>query len=111
MRLRAGLGFEREDVARSLIARHFNKVSRLFLRRLHEVKLKLSDEELYWRFHFLLGAQYYTMANPGRIQTLSGGVCDPSDSNRSLRYMIPFLAAGFRAPSTASAKSRIKAAA
>lgn len=111
MRLRAGLGFEREDMARKLIARHFNKVSRLFLGRLREVNLNLSKEELYWRFHFLLGVQYYTMGNSGRIQALSDGLCDPSDSVRSLRYIVPFLASGFRAASSDSLKVRSKAAA
>jgi AcrR family transcriptional regulator len=111
MRLRAALGFEREDMANKLIAGHFNKVSRLFIRRLREVGLRLSEEELYWRLHFLLGIQYYTMGNPGRIQKLSGGLCDPSDSTRSLRYIVPFLAAGFLAPAADSAKTRSKAAA
>jgi hypothetical protein len=46
----------------------------------------------------MLGAMYYTMANSGRIQALTGGRCDPGDVKRALRHMIPFLAAGFRSP-------------
>jgi hypothetical protein len=47
--------------------------------------------------HFLLGAQYYTLANPGRIQVISGNVCDPSDAERAIRELVVFAAAGFRA--------------
>ena len=68
-----------------------------------------AKSDLEWRFHFLLGAMVYTMANNGRIQTLTDGACDPSQVESALHYMIPFFAAGFRSrPVAASAapKSR-----
>ena len=52
--------------------------------------------EIEWRYHFMLGAMFYTMANSGRIQALTNGRCDPGDVKRALHHMIPFLAAGFR---------------
>ena len=45
-----------------------------------------------------IAAQYYTLSNPGRIVILSEGRCDPSDGEASLRHMVPFCAAVFRAP-------------
>jgi hypothetical protein len=48
----------------------------------------------------------YTMANPGRIQALSGGICDPGDVERALTRLVPFLAAGFRAPMSPGAEKK-----
>jgi AcrR family transcriptional regulator len=97
LRLRAILAHEDADLSRDLIARHFNDVSRTFLTTLQGLLPALSEDELYWRFHFLLGAHYYTLSNPGRITSLSGGRVDPSHAERSLRFLVPFLAAAFRA--------------
>ncbi|HYC14904.1 MAG TPA: hypothetical protein VEC75_11680, partial [Stellaceae bacterium] len=60
---------------------------------------QLSRAEIFWRFHFLLGSLYYTMINPGRIEHLSEGLCDAGDVDAVMTQMVPFLAAGFRAPS------------
>ena len=49
------------------------------------------------RFHFMLGTMVYTMANPGRIQALTAGACDPTDMDAALAYLVPFLAQGFEA--------------
>jgi AcrR family transcriptional regulator len=97
MRLRAVIAHEREDLARNLIARHFNDVSRRFIAALRTAAPHLNEKEVYWRFHFLLGAHYYTLSNPGRIQVLSDGKCDPSDTTAALRQLVPFVASGFHA--------------
>jgi hypothetical protein len=66
----------------------------------------LKTEDILWRFHFLLGAIYYTGAGPHRIRELSNGRCDPSDPIASAEEMIPFLAAGFRAPAAVRSRAR-----
>lgn len=98
LRLRAMLAHEDAKLSRDLIARHFNAVSRTFLGTMRDLLPQLGGDELYWRFHFLLGAHYYTLSDPGRIAILSEGRVDPSHAERSVRYLVPFLAAGFRAP-------------
>ena len=98
LRLRAVLSHEHETLAADLISRHFNEVSRTFVNALLGVLPEFSEEEVFWRFQFLLAAQYYTLSNPGRIVILSEGRCDPSDGEASLRHMVPFCAAVFRAP-------------
>jgi len=85
------------QLSRDLISRYFNDVSRPFLKKLRELLPDLSEEEMYWRFHFLLGAHYYTLSNPGRITVLSEGRVDPTDAEMSLTYLVPFFAAAFRA--------------
>lgn len=98
LRLRAVLSHEHETLAADLISRHFNDVSRTFVRAVVDVLPQFTEEEVFWKFQFLLAAQYYTLSNPGRIVILSEGKCDPSDSVESLRHMVPFCAAVFRAP-------------
>jgi hypothetical protein len=92
------LSHEHETLAADLISRHFNEVSRTFMKAIIDVLPQFTEEEVFWKFQFLLAAQYYTLSNPGRIVILSDGKCDPSDAEASLRHMVPFCAAVFRAP-------------
>jgi len=107
IRLRAMLSQEQEALARDLISRHFNDVSRTFVAALRDVLPDLPDVELYWRFQLLLSALYYTLSNPGRIAILSEGRCDPSDPDLALEHLVPLCAAVFLAPlSSARARPR-----
>ena len=98
LRLRAVLSHEAETLAAKLISRHFNEVTRTFAAALRDVLPELTEVEVWWRFQFLLSAQYYTLSNPGRVVILSNGVCDPTDAEEALRHMVPACAAVFRAP-------------
>lgn len=98
MQLRAVLAHEQADLSKNLIAKYFNHVSGTFIGALMKELGHLTVRDLFWRFHFLLGAQYYTLANPGRIQVLSEGRCDPSNIETALSELVAFTAAGFRAP-------------
>ena len=102
-RLRAALSVEHNDRARTLVARYFDATSQRFVAALAQAVPHLSRAEVYWRFHFLLGALYYSMINPSRIAHLSEGTCDASDVKAVLTQMVSFIAAGFRAPSLESA--------
>jgi AcrR family transcriptional regulator len=96
-RLRAVLAHENQALAEQLIAKHFDNTSAMFIDALQRCVPRLDRVAVYWRFHFLLGSLYYTSVNPGRIRQLSGGKCDPADTAASIREMVKFVAAGFRA--------------
>jgi AcrR family transcriptional regulator len=98
VKLRARLGMEPEKTSRKILAKAFDASSRQFLDAIIAVLPGQPREEIEWRYHFMLGAMFYTMADSGRIQSLTDGRCDPGDVKRALRHMIPFLAAGFRSP-------------
>lgn len=100
-RLRAILSGENSALLERLIAENFDQSSRTFVVALSKCLPHLTREDVLWRFHFLLGAIYYTASGPHRIRELSKGRCDPSDPIASAREMIQFLAAGFRAPRAA----------
>jgi AcrR family transcriptional regulator len=97
-KLRARLSIEPEALSRRILGKAFDESSRAFLNALERVLPDCPKPELQWRFHFLLGTMVYSMANGGRIQSITRGTCDPGDGERTLEYLIPFLAAGFRAP-------------
>jgi AcrR family transcriptional regulator len=96
VKLRARLATEPEAVSRKILANAFDESSGEFLQALARALPDIPRGELEWRFHFMLGAMFYTMADAGRIQSLTNGRCDPGRVEDALAHIIPFLAAGFR---------------
>ena len=96
VKLRARLATEPEALSRQILSKAFDISSRKFIDAIAEALPGLPRADVEWRFHFMLGAMFYTMADSGRIQALTKGRIDPGDVKRALRHMIPFLAAGFR---------------
>ena len=101
VKLRARLATEPEAFSRRILAGAFDESGRHYIAALQALLPGLAPEELAWRFHFLLGAMVYTMADPGRIQSMTDGACDPGDADAALVRLVPFLAAGFRSPAPA----------
>jgi AcrR family transcriptional regulator len=99
VKLRARLATEPETLSRKILAKAFDLSSRQFLDAMAGALPQLPRAEIEWRFHFMLGAMFYTMANTGRIQALTKGRVDPGNVKRALHHMVPFLAAGFRSAS------------
>jgi AcrR family transcriptional regulator len=95
-KLRARLATEPEAFSRRILANAFDESSRDYIAALQRLLPDLAPEDLGWRFHFLLGTMVYTMADAGRIQSLTDGQCDPGDVQAVLLHIVPFLAAGFR---------------
>lgn len=99
-RFRGRLLAENTEMTRDLYARHFNESTGQFLDALQTALPDLPSQDLHWRFHILLGSMIYTLANPGRINVLSDGACDPSDPDQALENLVPTLAQMFQNPAT-----------
>ena len=97
VKLRARLAAEPEALCRRILADAFDESSGRYVAALQALLPGMPAETLFWRFHFLLGTMVYTMADAGRIQSMTQGRCDPGDADAALRHLVPFLAAGFRA--------------
>ena len=95
--LRARIAFENAEVRKAVLGKAFDASSREFLRILAQALPALDRDEMYWRFHFVLGAMVYTMAAPGRIEAITDGAVDSTDSAAALSRLVAFAAAGFRA--------------
>lgn len=81
----------------SVMASQFDPVARLFIDKVRLALPGSATPDIYWGFHFLLGAMTTTFAETGRIDQLSQGLCRSDDLDTIHARMIPFLAAGFRA--------------
>jgi len=88
----------------AVMAAQFDPVARVFIDKAKTALPGSDPRDVYWGFHFLLGAMITTFAETGRIDRLSDGLCRSADLDTIQAKMIPFLAAGFRAVCAASSK-------
>jgi AcrR family transcriptional regulator len=95
-RLRARISTEDSDLARRLLSESFDASSRQFVAAFAAALPQLDETGVAWCFHTMLGVMVYTMANPGRIQALTAGRCDPSDYLAAVDRLVPIIAAMFR---------------
>ena len=98
IRLRAVLSGENSALLEQLVAQNFDQSSTAFIDALCQCLPHLTRTEICWRFHFLLGAIYYTAAGPHRIHAFSHGRCDPADTEAVIGELVPFMTRAFCAP-------------
>lgn len=79
-----------------MMTRHFDTVIERLIDLLRKCMPHARDADLYWCYHFLSGALTLSLSRTGRIDRLSGGVCESNDMEAILRRMVPFIASGFR---------------
>jgi AcrR family transcriptional regulator len=79
-----------------LMSKAFDKLVQEFIDALRIALPSARDEDIYWCYHNLSGALTLTLADTGRIDKLSKGLCRSSDFEAAYNHMIPFVAAGFR---------------
>ena len=75
----------------------FDVIQQRFMAAFRGALPKLSDLDLLWRIHTMIGAMVHTLLNPEVLLAYSVGRCDPRDPDLTLGQLVPFLAAGFRA--------------
>jgi AcrR family transcriptional regulator len=84
----------------------FGEVVRRFTAALGRALPHLGEQEVLWRLLFVVGTIVHTLAMADDMPRISLGRCDVADPETTERWMIPFLAAGMRAP---AAESRLEA--
>jgi AcrR family transcriptional regulator len=98
IRLRAVLSGENSELLEKLVAENFDQSSTAFIDELCACLPHLTRTDVCWRFHFLLGAIYYTAAGPHRITAFSNGRCDPAETEAVIGELVPFMTRAFVAP-------------
>jgi len=101
MRLLGRTYAEPSPLLRRIFGTQFREVALRFRQALHAALPHLSAEVVLWRLHFCVGAMAHVMADGFRLAELSDGRCDTAHGDEALRQLVPFLAAGLRAPSAA----------
>ncbi len=79
---------------------YFDPVVLKLIAILKRARPDLSDEDIFWGYHFVTGALMNTLARTGRLDRLSGGICRSDDFESIKKRMAKFMAAGFEALKT-----------
>jgi AcrR family transcriptional regulator len=86
-----------EEVRQAIIG-ELNESFRRFQAALAQLLPHLPPDELIWRFHFVAGAMSHTVSCGHLLERSLEGRCQVADAGEVLQRMVPFLAAGMRAP-------------
>jgi AcrR family transcriptional regulator len=88
---------------RELLREQFAEVSERYAAALGKALPHLPTEEVYCRFHFVIGAMASMLGDPERLEFISHGTIDASEMETIVAYLMTFLAAALNAPLTAVA--------
>ena len=80
------------------VKQHLGGMIERFIQAFQNALPELPREEVFWRLQFIGGAMAITLLRGKDLESLSGGICDTSDAEATLRRLVDFAAAGFRAP-------------
>jgi AcrR family transcriptional regulator len=92
---------EPSEEVRAVVLQQLKPTADRFQGALRQLLPHLSEQELTWRFHFLAGGMGHTVGCRKMVARFSEGVCDGSDPEEMLGYLVTFMASGLRAPATA----------
>lgn len=107
MRLLGQTHAEAEAPFKAWFAGEYRRVLERYHAALCRALPALPPEEVRWRLQFLVGALTYPVAERQLVELVSGEAINPDDVNLIVERLLPFVAAGFRAPSaTARKKTR-----
>lgn len=78
-----------------MMSKHFDPVVMRLIGLLRKALPDCPAEDIFWGYNFVTGALLLTLARTGRIDTLSGGLCQSDDFPAVKARMARFMAAGF----------------
>jgi AcrR family transcriptional regulator len=97
MQVQARLFTDPDEVARIVRADIYDETNALYVAAIGRALPDVPAETLYWRYYFMMGAYVWTLLQPGRLESISQGRCDPADMEAAIREIVPFLCAGLSA--------------
>ncbi len=93
---------------RALMGKTFNPAVREFIDAMMESLPDAPPEDIYWGYNFLTGALTLSLAETGRLDVLSNGLCR-SDDVASLRARLgPYVSAGIRELAQRGQQARVR---
>lgn len=78
------------------MTRFFDPVVQRLIELLRKAMPEATDTDLYWGYQFLTGAMMLVLAETGRIDLLSNGLCRSGDLEAIRTRLAAYCAAGFR---------------
>lgn len=98
MRLLGRIVTEPNPQIQALLHQKHKAVRDAYLSAIQRSLPDLPAAELRWRFEFIWGALAFVLCNPAKIEGMTGGMGDPTDTETVLAHMVRFFSAGLRAP-------------
>lgn len=96
--MHARLFTDPDEVASRICADIYDETNALYVAALKRALPKLPAATVHWRYYFMMGAYVWTLMQPGRLEAISNGKCDPTDMEAAIGEIVPFLCAGLSAP-------------
>jgi AcrR family transcriptional regulator len=96
--MHARLFTDPDDTASMVRAGIYDETNALYVDAIRRALPKIPAKTLYWRYYFMMGAYVWTLLQPGRLEAISQGSCDPADMEAAIREIVPFVCAGLAAP-------------
>lgn len=87
---------------KDVMAENFDPIVQRFIGMLKDLAPNAPPERIYWFFDLVSSSLTHGLAQTGRIDDVSGGLCKSSDLASVLETMIAVFSAGFRSVETAS---------
>lgn len=88
------------DEFRGIVLDQFREVVERFTAAFERALPGLPRDELFWRFHFMVGSMVHTAGLGFLAERLSNGLCDPDDLEGVTAKLVGFLAGGLSAGAT-----------
>jgi hypothetical protein len=79
-----------------MIGKAFDAVVREFIQAVMASLPGASAEDIYWGYNFLTGALTLSLAETGRLDLLSGGLCRSDDVAALRARLVRYVSAGLR---------------
>jgi AcrR family transcriptional regulator len=79
-----------------MMGKTFNATVKQFIQALMQSLPQAAPEDVYWGYNFLTGALTLSLAETGRLDVLSDGLCRSADVAALRARLGPFVAAGLR---------------
>lgn len=98
MQMHARLFTDPDDTASMVRADIYDETNALYVAAIRRALPKIPAKTLYWRYYFMMGTYVWTLLQPGRLEAISQGNCDPADMEAAIREIVPFVCAGLAAP-------------
>jgi AcrR family transcriptional regulator len=84
------------EFGRAMMGKTFDGTVREFIQALMDSLPGAPREDIYWGYNFLTGALTLSLAETGRLDVLSDGLCCSSDVRAMRERLGPYVAAGLR---------------
>ena len=92
---------EPDESLHDLVLEQFRDIVARFTTAFERSLPDLPREELFWRFHFMVGSMVHTAGLGFLAHRLSDGLCNPADLDGLTTRLVRFLTAGLEAEATA----------